>query len=97
MFKRKSHDHDHAAEAKTPPQDAPQEITQVLGPADRFRREAEEHAERVERMRIEHIAAERGVTVAELLAAPLAPVEESLSDPHIKESMRASDKAAHIR
>ena len=79
--------------------------------ANQFRLEAEENAAKMERRRLEHIAQERGVTVAELLAlgeteAPtegtetLSPRKKAVADvleavEHVKESICESNKHAH--
>lgn len=63
-----------------------------------FRLEAEENAAKMERRRIEHLAAERGVTVAEFLAqtAPKEDIDELPKEEkkHVKESIKASEQAA---
>ena len=67
----------------------------------RFRREAEEHAARAERERIEHRANELNITVAELQAREAQATPESepevedvpVQDPHVVESLIESDKA----
>lgn len=72
--------------------------TPVTPAPDRFRCEAEEHAAKAERERLEHRANELGVTVAELQRGILPIVEEvPARDPHVLESLRESDKAAHKR
>lgn len=65
-------------------------------PMDLFRVEAEEHAARAERERLEHRAAELGVTVAQLKAGipPFQEVEDvPINDAHVRESIKASQKA----
>lgn len=75
---------------------------------NQFRLEAEENAAKMARLRLEHIAQERGVTVAQLLtpegaptlsegdAARHAAVQNVLEEvEHVKESIRESEKAGH--
>jgi hypothetical protein len=89
MFKKK---HQEEAETATETEETPP----ALPPAERFRLEAEEHAARAERARIEHRAQELGVTVAQLQAGIPAEVEDVPSqDAHVRESLRESEKASH--
>jgi hypothetical protein len=83
MFKKKTHEE----ETPTPVED--KYLT-----ADQFRIEAEEHAERAERARLEHRAQELGVTVARLKLGIMPVVDETpFDDSHVRESIRESDKA----
>jgi hypothetical protein len=61
-----------------------------------YRREAEERAVKLERMRLEHAASEVGVTVEKLLAAGIpveVPVDVTSKEDreHVKESIQLSN------
>lgn len=73
-----------------------EEIQQEAPEMAQFRREAEEHAERAERARLEHRAAELDTTVDELRAGLRVEEEVPVLDAHVRESLVESERAAKL-